>query len=220
MTTLLVLAKEPAPGRVKTRLVPPCTHEEAAAVADAALRDTLAAVLAVPEVRPLLVLDGTPPGWLPDALPVVAQVSGGLDLRLAGAFAAAAGGPALLVGMDTPQVTAEMLADAVGLLGSHDAVLGAAADGGWWALGLVRPEPALLRGVPTSRDDTGALQRARLLAAGLAVADLPVLRDVDTADDAEAVAALAPSSAFAQRWTLVQARIRTTAVPPPATRTA
>ncbi len=219
MTTLLVLAKEPVPGRVKTRLVPPCTPEEAAAVADAALRDTLAAVLAVPGVRPLLVLDGTPPGWLPDGLPVVAQVPGGLDVRLAAAFVAAAGEPALLVGMDTPQVTAELLASAVGLLGSRDAVFGPAADGGWWALGLARPEPALLRGIPTSRADTGALQRARLVGAGLAVADLPVLRDVDTAEDAEAVAALAPWSAFAQTWTRVQARVRT-AAPPPATRTA
>lgn len=208
MTTLLVLAKEPVPGRVKTRLVPPCTPQEAAAVADAALRDTLAAVLAVPGVRPLLVLDGTPPGWLPDGLPVVAQVPGGLDARLAGAFAAAAGGRALLVGMDTPQVTAELLADAVALLGSRDAVLGPAADGGWWALGLARPEPALLRGIPTSRADTAALQRARLLTAGLAVADLPVLRDVDTAADGEAVAAIAPRSAFAQTWALVQARIQ------------
>jgi hypothetical protein len=48
-----------------------------------------------------------------------------------------------------------------------------------------------------SRPDTGRLQRERLTAAGLTVRDLPVLRDVDTADDADAVAALAPHTRFA-----------------------
>ena len=205
MTTLLLLAKEPLPGRVKTRLTPPCTPQQAAELAAAALRDTLDAVLAVPGTRPLLVLDGRPPAWLPAGLAVVAQVTGGLDERLAGAFAAAGPGPALLVGMDTPQVTAGLLAEAVGALAGHDAVFGRAADGGWWALGLRRPDPGLLRGVPTSRPDTGSLQRTRLDAAGLEVAELPVLRDVDTAADAAAVATLAPHTRFAARWRCVAA---------------
>ncbi len=205
LPTLLVLAKAPAAGRVKTRLCPPCTPGQAAALAAAALRDTLAAVLAVPGVRPLLVLDGAPPGWLPGGLAVVGQRSGGLDERLAGAFAAAGSGPALLVGMDTPQVTTAGLAEAVAALQRVDAVLGAAEDGGWWALGLRRPDPELLRGVPTSRSDTGARQRARLAGAGLRVADLEVLRDVDTAADADAVAALAPCTAFAKCWRATRA---------------
>jgi rSAM/selenodomain-associated transferase 1 len=205
VTTLLLLAKEPVPGRVKTRLTPPCTPEQAADLAAAALRDTVDAVLAVPGCRPLLVLDGRPPAWLPAGLAVAPQVPGGLDARLAGAFAAAGDGPALLVGMDTPQVSADLLGAAVTALGEHDAVFGAAADGGWWALGLLRPDPDLLRGVPTSRSDTGARQRARLLAAGLRVADLPVQRDVDTAADAAAVAAAAPGTRFAARWRAVAA---------------
>lgn len=200
MTTLLLLAKEPVPGRVKTRLTPPCSPEQAADLAAAALRDTLDAVLAVPGCRPLLVLDGRPPAWLPAGLAVVPQVPGDLDERLAGAFAAAGPGPALLVGMDTPQVGADLLAEAVRALDEHDAVFGAAVDGGWWALGLRRSDPGLLRGVPTSRSDTGTRQRARLLEAGLRVADLPVQRDVDTAADADAVAALAPDTRFAALW--------------------
>jgi uncharacterized protein len=80
-----------------------------------------------------------------------------------------------------------------------DAAFGPAADGGFWALGLRVPDPGLLLGVPMSATSTGAVQRARLLAAGLRVTDLPPLRDVDTAADAVAVARLAPRTCFAAR---------------------
>lgn len=194
-TTLLVLAKQPLPGWVKTRLVPPYTLEQAAALAEAALADTLHAVLAAPACRRVLVLAGRPGPWLPDGFEVLTQCDGGLDERLAAAFAAVRG-PALLIGMDTPQVTPGILA--VGWEGA-DAWFGPAADGGFWALGLADPDPGLLRGVPMSTSSTGAAQRARLSAAGLRVATLPLLRDVDTAADAAAVAAVAPRTRFAAK---------------------
>ncbi|WP_251095969.1 DUF2064 domain-containing protein [Streptomyces sp. Caat 7-52] len=195
MTTLLVIAKEPLPGRVKTRLVPPFSPAEAAALAEAALADTLLAVAAAPADRRVLVLEGTPGPWLPPGFDVVPQCAGGLDLRLADAFARC-DGPALLIGMDTPQVTPALLA--VDFAG-YDACFGPAEDGGFWALGLARPDPALLRGVPMSTPETGAVQRRRLVAAGLRVRDLPRLRDVDTAADAAAVASLTPHGRFAAR---------------------
>lgn len=197
-TTLLVIAKEPLPGRVKTRLTPPYTPKEAAELAAAALADTLDTVLAAPARRRVLVLDGRPGPWLPAGIEVVPQCAGGLDERLAAAFAGCAG-PALLVGMDTPQITPGLLAPALGpdAWQDCDAWFGPAVDGGFWALGLADPDPELLRGVPMSRPDTGALQRARLTGAGLKVRDLPPLRDVDTADDAGKVAAAAPESRFA-----------------------
>jgi glycosyltransferase A (GT-A) superfamily protein (DUF2064 family) len=191
--SLLVIAKEPRPGRVKTRLTPPFSPREAAALAEAALADTLRAVAAAPAVRRTLVLDGAPGPWLPPGFDVLPQCAGGLDARLADAFARC-DGPALLIGMDTPQVTPDLLA--VDFDGC-DAYFGPAEDGGFWALGLARPDPALLRGVPMSTPATGAVQRERLLAAGLRVRDLPRLRDVDTAADATAVAALAPHGRFA-----------------------
>ena len=107
-TTLLVIAKQPVPGRVKTRLVPPCTHDQAASLAEAALTDTLHAVLRVPARRRVLVLEGRPGPWLPAGFDVVPQCGGPLDERLAGAFAGVRG-PALLIGMDTPQVTPGLL---------------------------------------------------------------------------------------------------------------
>ncbi|WP_405651906.1 DUF2064 domain-containing protein [Streptomyces sp. NBC_00019] len=195
MTTLLVIAKEPLPGRVKTRLTPPFTPHQAAALAEASLTDTLHAVAATPASRRLLVLDGRPGPWLPPGFDVVRQCAGTLDERLADAFAHCAG-PALLIGMDTPQVAPALLAED---FAGCDAVFGPAEDGGFWALGLAEPDPDLLRGVPMSTPVTGAVQLERLIAAGLRVRDLPRLRDVDTASDAEAVAALAPHGRFAAR---------------------
>ncbi|MDI1459138.1 DUF2064 domain-containing protein, partial [Streptomyces sp. ATE26] len=162
---------------------------------EAALADTLRAVAGAPAGRRLLVLDGRPGPWLPPGFDVVPQCAGGLDERLADAFAHCSG-PALLIGMDTPQVTPALLTVD---FSDCDACFGPAEDGGFWALGLARPEPALLRGVPMSTPVTGAVQRERLVSAGLRVRDLPRLRDVDTAADARAVAALAPHGAFAAR---------------------
>ncbi|MFK0173503.1 DUF2064 domain-containing protein [Streptomyces sp. NPDC090306] len=195
MTTLLVIAKEPRPGRVKTRLTPPFTPGEAASLAEAALTDTLRTVARTPAARRVLVLDGTPGSWLPPGFDVEPQCAGALDERLAAAFAGC-DGPALLIGMDTPQVTAALLT--VDFEGC-DAFFGAADDGGFWALGLAEPNPDLLRGVPMSTSTTGAMQRERLVGAGLRVRDLPRLRDVDTASDAHAVAATVPGSRFATR---------------------
>ncbi|MFJ7628683.1 DUF2064 domain-containing protein [Streptomyces sp. NPDC097595] len=208
-TTLLVIAKEPLPGRVKTRLTPPFSPAEAARLAEASLTDTLHTVLALPAARRVVVLEGAPGPWLPPGIEVVKQGAGGLDERLAAAFGACTG-PTLLIGMDTPQITASDLAPALapGAWGGCDAWFGPAEDGGFWALGLAEPDPGLLRGVPMSVPETGAVQRRRLVDAGLTVRDLPRLRDVDTAADAAEVAALAPDGRFAAEL----ARTRRTAV--------
>lgn len=195
-TTLLVLAKAPVPGRVKTRLTPPYTPQEAARIAEASLADTLDAVLAAPVRRRVLVLDGEPGPWLPEGIEVVPQCAGGLDERIAAAFAACTG-PALLIGMDTPQVSPALLAP-LAESGPRDAWFGLTEDGGFWALGLTEPDPSLLRGVPMSVSETGRVQRQRLVEAGLVVRELALLRDVDTARDAHLVAAEAPHGRFAR----------------------
>ena len=186
MSHVLVMAKSPVPGRVKTRLCPPCTLEEAASIAEAALADTLDAVARCGAGRRIVALDGAPGPWLPPGFDVVPQVGGGLDRRLAAAWAAA-GGPGVQIGMDTPQVTAALLDDGLAALESSSAALGPAADGGWWAIGLRTPDPRVFLDVPMSTARTGALQAARLRALGLDVAPLPTLVDLDTADDLPAV---------------------------------
>ena len=105
---IIVMAKAPVPGRVKTRLCPPCTAEEAALVAEAALVDTLAAALASSTDRVVLALDGRPGPWLPAGVDVVSQRGSGFGERLAAAWSEI-GGPALQIGMDTPQVTPALL---------------------------------------------------------------------------------------------------------------
>ena len=195
--SLLVIAKEPVPGRVKTRLAPPCTLEQAASLALAALSDTLASALASRRAgRRVLVLDGEPGRWLPDGFDVIAQRGEGLGERLAAAFEDA-DGPAFLVGMDTPQVTPELLDAGLEALERGDAAFGPALDGGYWAIGLRRPDPKVFADVPMSQDHTGAVQRARMAALDLQTSALPPLRDIDTIHDARAVAAEAPCGRLA-----------------------
>ncbi len=203
-----MLAKAPVPGRVKTRLCPPATPRQAADLAAAALADTLATAQRVRGARVVVALDGEPDAALHAALAgttVIAQRGGPLGERIAAAHADVArmapGACTVQIGMDTPQCDPAVLAgclDAVARPGGPDAVLGPAADGGWWALGLREPRLAdLIRHVPTSRADTGARTRAALAAAGLRVATLPQLTDVDTMADARAVARAVPGSRFA-----------------------
>ena len=165
---LLVVAKAPVPGLAKTRLCPPATPDQAARIAAAALLDTLDAVRETPGARPLVALTGELSAAarseeLYDALrdlPVFSQRGNDFADRLANAHTDVArfrpGLPELQIGMDTPQVTPELLAGTAARLDTADAVLGPAEDGGWWALGLRCPDAAdVLRTVPMSRPNTG-----------------------------------------------------------------
>jgi uncharacterized protein len=212
MTTLtaqlIVLAKAPVPGQVKTRLTPPFTPQEAATLAESALADTLEAGASAGFARHVLALSDqrAAPGLLRAELParfeVTPQRGDGLAERIAAAFAdvyAVLPVPVVLIGMDTPQVTPGLLETAARPLaaGEADAVFGPATDGGFWLLGLRRPDPGLIHGVPMSADHTGRAQLERLRAARLRVRQVPELTDVDTAADAARVAGEAPGSRFA-----------------------
>ena len=212
MTRALVLAKAPVAGRVKTRLGAEVGMAYAAELAAAALLDSLDACSdAFGPERCWLSLSGdlgasvradelaaALRGWT-----VVPQRGEDFGERLVNAHldAGAHNGAVVQIGMDTPQVTAADLSAVADGLDRHEAVLGDAADGGWWVLGLRRPDTAAaLRGVPMSTPTTGLDTRAALEAAGLAVGATTELTDVDTVADADAVAALAPDSRFAAAW--------------------
>jgi len=208
--TVILIAKEPVPGRVKTRLCPPCSPEQAAAVAEAALRDTVDAIESFGARRVVVALDGSPGPWIPTRFEVVPQVDGGLGDRLAAAFAhvsrdpgSTGATPVAVVGMDTPQLLPEHLQQVFGHLmdAEVDSVLGPALDGGYWTIGFSAqvlhehaggPRPdgggGLFDGVPMSTDRTAEAQRRRLEELDLTRAEVQVLRDIDTWDDALVIA--------------------------------
>ena len=213
--TILVLAKAPVPGQVKTRLCPPATPGEAARIAAASLLDTLDATRGRCTVVALVgsLADAERRAEVRAALArcrVVPQRGATFAARLVAAHADAGGnGPVIQLGMDTPQLDAALLDEAGRALGSCDAVLGPARDGGWWALGVHDPRHArVLAGVPMSTPDTGALTLHALHAAGLRVTLLPELSDVDTMEDAERVAAAVPGSRFAAAVAQVHPTVR------------
>jgi uncharacterized protein len=209
--TVAVIAKECVPGQVKTRLSPPLPPEGAARLAQLSLSRTLDSVRSLPAGRRLLVMDGTPIARDAAGFTVLPQASGGLDERLA-AICDAVSGPLLIIGMDTPQFSRDhlgpLLDDWSTAHARHEAWIGPATDGGFWALALHRPDGNLIRGVPMSTATTGARQLTRLAAAGLSVGMLPELRDMDHFSDALQIAAEIPGSAFAGAVAKTAGRLR------------
>ncbi len=183
-------------------------------VARAALDDTLATARATFPGHVVVMLDGEPGPWLPPGVGLLPQRRGDLADRLAGAFDDA-GAPALAIAGDTPQVTPALLTLAATRLMSPgvDAVLGPTDDGGYWVVGLRRPDPEVFIGVPMSTARTGSAQRDRLRQRGLTWMELPSLRDVDTFEDAVAVAGTVPGSRFSAMLSEVQTRIDAARVP-------
>ena len=190
---VLVVAKAPVRGLAKTRLAASIGEDAAAHVAAAALLDTLDAVAATPAQKRVVALTGD----LSEAacgdeirsrladFTVVPQRGADFAERLANAHADASGGlPVLQIGMDTPQVTSDLLAQCAQTLLGTDAVLGIADDGGWWVLGVREPSMAdCLRTVPMSQPDTGVQTLAALSARGIAVGLVAELADFDTVAD-------------------------------------
>jgi glycosyltransferase A (GT-A) superfamily protein (DUF2064 family) len=198
MTALVVIAKECIPGKVKTRLSPPFTLEEAAQLARASLSDTLAAASAVHADRKILYFDGEQVPAEGAGFEILMQTGDTLDERLAFLFDSLSD-PVFLIGMDTPQITPALIQAACAQWPTHvDAWFGPASDGGFWALGVGRMpnRGAIVRGVPMSTEYTGQRQLERLESAGLRVKLLPPLTDIDTPATLREVAQLVPRSAL------------------------
>lgn len=193
--TLLVFARAPEAGRVKTRL--------AASIGDARALDVYRQLgrRVVDQVRGgpwSTVICHDPPeaeralrAWLgDDRLSFQAQDPGHLGERMAAALAGAltTGSPACLVGTDAPGVDAALVSEAFGALERADVVFGPALDGGYYLVALRSPAPALFRDIPWSTGEvlSRSVDRARTM--GLRVHLLPPLRDVDTLADLEALA--------------------------------
>jgi glycosyltransferase A (GT-A) superfamily protein (DUF2064 family) len=212
--TALVVAKAPVPGRVKTRLAARVGDRLAAELAHAALLDTLEGCEQVfPPDRLVVALAGRAEesvdpialcqalsGWV-----VVPQRGVGLAARLVEAHRdahALCDGPVVQVGMDTPHVEPEVLANVALVARGGLPVLGRAHDGGWWVLATARPADVEgLDSVPMSTSHTYAATLASLRRAAGGVVAAPELGDIDTADDARLAARTAPATRFARAWT-------------------
>ncbi len=185
---LAVIAKQPRAGFVKTRLCPPCTPEQAAGIAAAALTDTLDAVdQAVAAARcrgllvePVLLFDGNPTGWLRPGHRFVAQRGDGLAQRLMNAFDDL--GPGVVIGMEVPHAVHHLI-DHFPAIDQGTDLLGLAVDGGYWAIGLHESDPRIFQDMPMSTTRTGVAQLSRLHALSRTVHLLPMVHDLDTVDD-------------------------------------
>lgn len=205
---ILIVAKAPVPGQVKTRLTNSISEVAAADLAAAAFLDTLETALSVCSV--VVALTGRLEAAMRRAdigtclrhATVLAQRGSTFGERLQNAHHDAVhvlNGAVFQVGMDTPQITAVQFRTALTTLSATDSVLGPAADGGWWGLGLHNARGAdTLRDVPMSSAHTGAATRAALEGCGLRVSELAMLTDVDHVEDIDVVARrCAPGSRFA-----------------------
>ena len=190
MNALAVFAKTPAPGRVKTRMSPPLTMDEAVRVAWICLDETVRRVLPDPRTaESFLFLDGTPSREIHDLaserrLTILPQSEGDLGHRLGAAFAAlrARGAERVVaIGTDTPHLDPDLVVKAFEALGTHDLVIGPAEDGGYYLIGMREPANGMFEsiawGTPTVLDST--LDRARTL--GRTVELLPRIYDIDDA---------------------------------------
>lgn len=194
MPRVVIMARAPVAGAVKTRLIPALGAEGAALLARRMLAATVATAqrvgLGVPElcVSPNS-RDEAWNGLLPDGVLVTDQVAGDLGKRLAAAAKRVIGGgnSVLLIGTDCPDLTVSRIRDMAKRLADHDAVIHPAVDGGYVLLGLRRFDPSLFTGIVWSGADVGEVTSSRILALGWSLYAGKMLRDIDEPGDLSAV---------------------------------
>ena len=198
---LIIFAKAPVAGQVKTRLCPPLTADEAATLQGSFILDTLersrAAIqkFRLPITRFLACAPSSTHVFFQImaeryGLQLLEQTGESLGERMHAAFVALfAKGftQVLIVGTDVPSLPLEHYRQAVEMLRAHELVLGPAGDGGYYLVGLTRPAPELFRDISWSTDQVLSQTRERAQQAGLRTSLLPVWRDMDTIEDLQAL---------------------------------
>ncbi len=198
---LVIFAKAPIAGQVKTRLCPPLTHDEAATLHGSFVLDMLertkagAAKLKLPIDRYLACAPSSTLVFFQimeerQRVKLIDQVGDDLGARMQQAFAALfAKGyrKVIVVGTDIPSLPLDHYQQALALLDTHDVVLGPAMDGGYYLIGLTQPRPELFTGIAWSTDRVRAATQEKAASLSLKTTLLPPWRDVDTIDDLRAL---------------------------------
>lgn len=191
-SAIIVFAKAPVAGQVKTRLCPPLTPDEAASLHGSLVLDILERCQSLRGYD--CILAGTPSPHHPFframearfKIPVWDQIGDDLGTRMASAFKQALGPPyrsVVVIGTDIPGINGPLLTTALDSLHDHDVVLGPTMDGGYYLIGLRTPVPELFENIPWSTEQVYALTEQKVKMLGLSLKILPKLRDLDTVED-------------------------------------
>jgi uncharacterized protein len=203
-SALVIFAKAPVPGQVKTRLCPPLTPDEAATLQGTLVLDVVEKSRSV-ERQMARYLACSPSQEHPffkvmegrHGLRLLDQQGDDLGARMAGVFAElfqAGYQPVVMVGTDVPAMPSGVLLEARDALARHDVVLGPAEDGGYFLIGLKKPAPELFKDIPWSTGEVRALTLKKAAALGLTVAELAANRDLDRVEDLTALAQMVPAA--------------------------
>jgi rSAM/selenodomain-associated transferase 1 len=198
-SALVIFAKAPIAGQVKTRLCPPLTPDEAATLHGSFVLDTLertkaaVATFKLPLDRYLACAPSSTLVFFRimeerQGVQLLDQVGEDLGARMAQVFEtlfARGYTHVFIVGTDTPSLPLERYRQALAALESHDLVLGPALDGGYYLIGLNQPTPGLFTGIPWSTEQVLTLTREKAGTLGLKTALLDSWRDIDTINDLE-----------------------------------
>jgi len=189
---LIIFAKAPVEGYVKTRLCPPLTPDEAASLHGSLVLDLLEKCKSLQSCDRILAGAPTPEHPFFGAMkarfniPIWGQVGPDLGSRMAHAFKLALGSPyqsVIIIGTDIPGITVSLISTALKNLQNHDIVVGPTVDGGYYLIGLRSPVPELFEQIPWSTDQVLSLTKEKAQSLRLSVKVLPMLRDLDTMED-------------------------------------
>lgn len=184
---LIIFAKVPVAGQVKTRLVPPLSGEEAAKLYEAFLKDTLELAKSLEGVRVVLAVQGGPlaPALLAQCQEHFEQVGQNLGEKMAHAFEKALkdAKDVVIIGSDTPHLPQRTISQAFRALDHQDLVLGPAEDGGYYLIGLSKPAPRLFDSISWSTPSVFKDTMAQAEKLDLPTALLHPLYDIDTSAD-------------------------------------